>query len=322
MANKTPPLVIPVVIDSTGVDKGLSNVGSRLRRGVSGTGAGGGSGGGFGAGGALAAAALGAGVAAAAGRGVGGLSGFNKPTTKFGMGYSSTNTANLPSNMIDKIRRSTLVGRHMVGAADTLLKYRTAFQVMGQQTNDPLLSGLFGSAGNLMHYGRTNLLRGATAVGMQARNARRAGIAKPYNAMVSGVESLLSLRGALGATGVVAAGAAGLRFAQNFRQNTSDISNLVGSPLYGQMRGVQLRNYQSGPQPTLLQNFLGGGMKANRNKETYLEKDVKAIVEATGGFFNDLGGAYEMGRGNGIMAGIGYLWQATINRAAMKGYGL
>jgi len=82
MGNKTPPLVIPVVIDSTGVDRGLNNVNNRLRRGVGG-GMGGG-GGGFGSGGgaalgvAAAAGGLGAGVALGARGGGGGFT----PTTK------------------------------------------------------------------------------------------------------------------------------------------------------------------------------------------------------------------------------------------------
>lgn len=316
MANKTPPLVIPVVIDSTGVDKGLSNVGSRLRRGVSGTGSGGGAGGGFGAGGALAAAALGAGVAAAAGRGVGG---FNRPTTRFGMGYSSTNAANLSSNMIEKIRRSTLVGRHMVGAADTLLKYRTTFQVMRQQTSDPLLGGLYGSAQNLMHYGRTNLLRGATAVGLQARNARRIGGRLTSGQGLTGLASnaldtLKSARGVIGLGSVAAAGLGAMRFAQNFRQNTSDISNLEGSPLYGMMRQVQKRNFQSGPQPTFLQSMLTGSLTLSRGQETYLEKDTKATVAGINNVATGLGLAYEYARGTGI--------SGTLHAIFLKGLGL
>lgn len=51
---KTPPLIIPVQVDASGVDKGLSNINSRLKKGVSGgggVGGGGGTAGGFGTGG-------------------------------------------------------------------------------------------------------------------------------------------------------------------------------------------------------------------------------------------------------------------------------
>jgi hypothetical protein len=50
MSNKTPPLVIPVVVDTTGVTRGINDVDRKLRYGRRG-GSGGGSGGGFGTGG-------------------------------------------------------------------------------------------------------------------------------------------------------------------------------------------------------------------------------------------------------------------------------
>jgi hypothetical protein len=280
MANKTPPLVIPVVIDSTGVDKGLSNVGSRLRRGVSGTGAGGGAGGGgFGTGGALAAAALGAGVAAAAGR--------RKDIKQEVKGI-------LERQNLDEMRSFTNKLRSKSAVYDTKFKMMNAERRYTHRQNvfnaDPTLEGLMG----LQEARQAKISRTAEHNRQVRLNRFRDG----RNRFVNDMKSLPSL--GIGGISVAATATAGMRFAENFRQNTSDISNLQGSPLYGMLRNVQRRNNMAPPQPTKLQGFLAGGLMLSGGQQTAIEKDVGTVMSGSNDIMTSLGMAYQFMRTNSI----------------------
>ena len=133
MSNKTPPLVIPVVVDASGVQQGLNNVNNRLRTGVAGGSAGGAGGGGFGSGGGASVAAAAVGAAVGAYGSSGSLSG-----NRYGSNFSPRTQATL-NNLADRIdvRRSNSISRGMQG----IQNYYTRAAEIANRGNYPFARG-------------------------------------------------------------------------------------------------------------------------------------------------------------------------------------
>jgi hypothetical protein len=296
MSNKTPPLVIPVVIDSTGVDRGLSNVNNRLRRGVSGTGAGGGGGGGFGSGGALAAAALGAGAVAA----------LSRP------GKASS------SHMAEAMKRSWM--RNAPSWARDALRGANSYGPMGER--------FLGRVAMTAYEGFDPIVEGAeamsaahnkTAKAAAARERRRAyysrqkfkatanklqdrvsGIANKLNLGLSDFANIRSVAG-VGA-GIAAATMVG-RSLYNFQESVADIENLRGDPLYGRIREASKRMNAAKPvKKTISQSFFEGALDFNRGKETNIERDARNFTQAVEDTGYRFGQSYEYTRNVGTWA--------------------
>jgi len=272
MGNKTPPLVIPVVIDSTGVDRGLNNVNNRLRRGVGG-GMGGG-GGGFGSGGgaalAVAAAAGGLGAGAALARG-GGVVGGTTPMVKARgllpfMGQSRARFRGGGMSPNGPFGRATAA----VNEIENLYAFQTAQNENYKGFGDPFTTyAALNESKRLIGQGRIDRLnavrdRRAHLLGVLRRRNRREALGKmgiPSMSELGG--GLMSARGMLGAAGVgvSAAGAVGgtVGFLKNM-PSIADPESAVGSPFYGRLR--QTTNYFA-QQPKRL--GLGQGVIAGAN---------------------------------------------------------
>ena len=332
MSNKTPPLVIPVVVDATGVSKGLSNVNDRLRRGVSN---GGGSGeGSFGSGGdmatGVAAAAVGYGVVSSI------ASGRGSPA------LTPRSTAPRHIKLANYHRMSGRAERW----ASTLtsspgLAANWAIQIGGPMARiDPEDSN--GAGFDPVEAMYSPGMRNARAMRFSQREARRAvwtrgqkifgkmstqvrrrkvdmmermsrrgaALGAAYGSAVSGLESSLSslvpylgdmgagsLGAGIGGIGGFQAARTAVNFTRNFSTNINQIDNLRGSPMYGRQRQAALRNYSSGPQPSVFQAFVGGSLLASGGRKTLLEshtqtanRQVNTTISALGAFYEGAGG--------------------------------
>lgn len=302
MSNKTPPLVIPVVIDSSGVSQGLNNVNNRLRNGIAGGVPGTGGAGGFGSGGAgsVAASAIGAAVGAY-GRS-GSLGGG--PTWS---PYKVRGSAN--------IRESIRNDRSGLGGG--ISTYGRLFDrfyenAVGRQ-------GSFSSAHQIAHYvtagreqiraqrARANFKRGMLNAGYNV--GRGVDALGEFGSQIP--EAFKATRGAL--LSVLGAGYTAKKIydlANNIGNAGADISNLVGSKNYGKMRNVALRQYDRGAEPSPLQAIMLGGMRMTGGRETALEKDAAAIRKGVSQGMSAFGMAYETFRNDPGYALL-LAWQAT-----------
>lgn len=302
MGNKTPPLVIPVVIDSSGVNRGLNNVNSRLRQGVAG-GAAGAAGGGFGTAGAAAGAALGAGAAVGifgAGNPGGGGTTPSDGTTFRARARSSTAWW--------RERTRGLASYGPMFTATARVRAKDAFESF-----DPVVEGreaISATIGTVQRLANQRELYRARATRRKfARNVRSAyeywggnPLDQSFSGMmgdISGNLGVLKRGTALG----LAAGAAAYGAYANLGQRISNIDNLVGSRNYGRMRQAQLRAFDQGPQPSALQNFMLGGMKiAGQGKATMFEKDAASFQQGFGNLMRAGGMGYEILRRDPVMA--------------------
>ena len=256
MSNKTPPLVIPVVIDGTGVNRGLNNVQSRLRKGVSG----GASGGGFGSGGGDALA-----VAAAAGLGAG-----------IGASASKMNAANQPQSAFKarmdaqsrRFNRNRFRGFSSYGAAGQDYLFR-----MGEEAYDAY--DPISERGEAFRAAHRRVTRAANERERYRARATRRNFARgidrglsPFANMFGRIPldptKLTSLglsRSALiggGIGGAVTLGAMGAaRFATNAAR-TADSESVIGNQNYGTMRGIQITEALRRPNLSLGQGVLAG----------------------------------------------------------------
>jgi hypothetical protein len=321
MSNKTPPLVIPVVIDSTGVDRGLSNVNNRLRRGVSGTGAGGGGGGGFGSGGALAAAALGAGAAAAVSRSTPSIVGDGKAARQARQRYYEVlNNRNAISRGLNSVSEWAFNKRNAYHAEAARMQ-RPSYMGNEDWRLNPAYNGLmakgdwWGGGWGYDKQGKATAPMGQRfrGVGMMLKNASTK-YARRSAQLGNAFDSLTSLRGVAGVGAAIAGAGAGLSYLKNFDQYTSDIENLRGSPLYGQMRNVQKRQAMT-PKITNTQGFLAGGLLLTGGQETSIERHAKQTSAAFNDIFTGLGLGYEAFFG-------GKMGMREIGNAVLKSIGL
>lgn len=261
MGNKTPPLVIPVVIDGSGVDKGLNNVTNRLRRGGGGGVSGGG---GFGSGGGSA-----LGVAAAAGFGAAGAAAFARGG---GGGYTPQSKA---SGMSDfRQRQQAQSAEFLRNQNRGKWSYGKGFDayargMLGNFEYDPVSERQEAISGAHNRVSRAAANRERIRAAATRRKfgrmlgpvGRAAGAA---GEMASGIGSAaMTAKGMLGAAGIgVSAFAAG-KGAVNFLSTMSDIADpesAIGSPFYGRLR--QTTNYFA-QQPKRL--GLGQGIIAGAN---------------------------------------------------------
>jgi hypothetical protein len=276
MSNKTPPLVIPVVIDGTGVNRGLNNVNSRLRKGVSG----GASGGGFGSGGGdalavAAAAGIGAGIGAGSGsggrpsgsttppikaRGLGPLMGV-KPRFAGGGAGAGTTYANLVAAASERIsfrgsdpRFAALnESRRLIeeGRQEALQRYRQR-------------------RGELYSAYRTNTIRRNLGIKSMSQSFREVGGARGLAGALG--MGLMSLKGAsIAGLSVGAAATGAARFLGNIPQ-IADPESVVGSPFYGNLRQATIRGAQQTPRLGIGQGMIAGSRIASGGRPSAMER--------------------------------------------------
>lgn len=294
MSNKTPPLVIPVVVDASGVQQGLNNVNNRLRKGVAGGAAGSAGGGGFGSGGGDATSALAVGAAVGAfGRGGDG-NGGGSPQSSF---RARQNAAH--AWWRDRTRGRRSYGPSWYASTGTLA--RDTFEAF-----DPISERM--EAINAVH--RTTVLAANAREVLRARATRRKfvrNVGRGVDAFAGGAANALGYvkeaRGAmLGILGAAYTGKKIYDLANNIGAAGSDLSNLVGSTNYGKMRNVALREFDRGANPSPIQSMLLGGMKMTGGRETALEKDAAAIRKGVSSAFGAAGAFYEIIRNDPLAA--------------------
>jgi hypothetical protein len=303
--SKTPPLVIPVVIDGTGVNRGLNNVNSRLRKGVSG----GASGAGFGSGGGDALA-----VAAAAGIGAGIGAG--------GASASRMNAASQPSSAFRarmdaqsrRFNRNRFRGFTSYGSAGQDYFFR-----MGEEAYDAY--DPISERGEAFRDAHRRVSRAANERERYRASATRRSFARGMNRGLSSVSNmfgripldptkLTSLglsRGALiggGIGGAVTLGAMGAaRFATNAAR-TADSESVIGNRNYGTMRGIQITEALRRPNLSFGQGVLAGARNVTGGPssiETFgsllrqgYESSGLGIGTAIETFFNAFGGGSQV----------------------------
>ncbi len=308
MANKTPPLVIPVVIDSTGVNKGISDINSRLRTGVRGGGAGGGStpgvgGGSFGGGGGAAEAILGGavagGIAARTGGGGGSASGG-------GMSPRLQELHNRTKEQLN-IRNDNFVSRYFQRRAESNFAsaQRFANQAPNRQFRMRVPGGYVGPKDPYedvankyyeamsAHPQRLGKMQGFAAkyTGAMTRGPRIigrkvAGALRNLDAASSGIS-----------IGAVAGGAIGLGMVGALRGggrgDVGELGGLVGSTDYGYLRGMQNRAPSGAPLSVMNSMKIGMAKRAGMGVTTQFENQSNAFNRAVQISGEVVGGVYE-----------------------------
>ena len=287
MGNKTPPLVIPVVIDSSGVNKGLNNVNNRLRQGVAGGAA---SSGGFGSAGAAAAAGLAAGAAVGVFSPSAQAYRESLPFARQGMGRFRG--GGLGSSTYRNLRGEAQKAFTIYAGEDQLTPEQSRANV----------AELYRERAAKRALQRHETIRRNRMALSRYRRAERSTISATGDFLgdVFSSDALGALK--KGSAMALAAGAAAYGAYANLGQRISNIDNLVGSRAYGRMRGAQLRAFDQGPQPSALQNFMLGGMAASGNKQTMFEKDAASFQKGFGNMMSAAGLGYEIVRRDPGMA--------------------
>jgi len=264
---KTPPLVIPVVVDASGVNSGLNNINRRLSgvRGNAGS-----DNGNFGTGGGAATAAV---VGALAARRA-----ANLTSTGYGFSYAANaQLAKQAPGTIQAFNRSTPFGWLLQSRADALRErakeiHRGApsqaqINVMENMTRNRRPGALSADAKwrmmDLIERSRTRRAE-AMALGnkLWKKSARYAGYATAVSSIPGSIGRGIGMAaGALGSlgTGLTVGGLAygALRYGRNLEND--NLQELVGSPNYGVLRRAQLREFSRyRGQGTLAQNFMLG----------------------------------------------------------------
>lgn len=304
---KTPPVVIPVIVDASGVDRGISDANRRLRygtRGMAGTPSGFGSGGGpvaqGGGGGGFAGIAAGAVAGAVAGRvsrggPQGGVYSSAKP-----MSPSQAFPGEVPNpqnnvavsmwNRSQKRRdafRNNWLSRQLFGGSQALFRRSVAnynIEPDNLANTGRYIMGGFGMAGS------ATLEAGAYAVGRGVRMGERSftgirgrmgGAVSAIRGAVSGggkaASKALSLAGmgrfaGLGVAGAIPAilGTA-INFQETMRSSFQDVSQFEGTMNYNAAR--RIRAYYNAPErkkPGFFQEFAIGAEMANTGGGTSL----------------------------------------------------
>ena len=262
MGNKTPPLVIPVVIDSTGVDRGLNNVNNRLRRGVGGGMGGGGGGFGSGGGAALGVAAAAGGFGAGAVLGARGGGGGFTPTTK---AASMSDFRRTMEERSAAFLRSQNKGKASYGPSfDSYAR-----GILNNFELDPVSERAEAIAGAHARVSRAaaNRERLRAAATRRKFGKMLGPVGRAGSAVGAGLGqlggALTTARGMLGAAGVGLSAASLVGGTVGFLKNmpnVADPESAVGSPFYGRLR--QTTNYFA-QQPKRL--GLGQGVIAGAN---------------------------------------------------------
>jgi hypothetical protein len=316
MSNKTPPLVIPVVIDGTGVNRGLNNVQSRLRRGVSG----GASGGGFGSGGGdaiavAAAAGIGAGAAfrARGGRSVFGHYGSAGMVKLGGQNFGLTPVPAAARSIFGMSRDNRFIPSQLSDGFGDVTRERELYK-MGRagmrQSAYEAGDGYFSSFQN-----RVSKVGRAQAINAARRNANRnmrrrivsdmtRGVKGAGNAFQGAVESGLGLKGMLGGVLSLATGKAAYDFFQNMDQY-ADPESAIGSPFYNNLRQSTIANANAPKRLGIMQGFIAGSNIANKGAgKSALQRHREAVQAGAENVGLSLGMAYEAAFTNTIGSNV------------------
>ena len=319
MANKTPPLVIPVVIDSTGVNKGISDVNSRLRTGVRGS-VGGGSipgvgGGSFGGGGGAAEAVLGGavagGIASRTGGGGGSASGG-------GMSPRLQELHNRTKRELN-IRNDNFVSRFFQRRAESNFASAQRFANMApnRQFRMRVPGGYVGPKDPYEHVAnkyyeamsahpqRLGKMQGfaAAATGRMTRYPRMIG--SKVGGVFGGLSGL-NPGSMLGGLGAAAAAAGTIRTLRGGgRGDVNELAGLVGSTDYGYLRGMQNRAPSGVPLSVMNSVKLGMAKQAGMGVPTQFEIQSNAFNDAI--------------KAGGEMIGSFYEWKAQTTRDLIVG---
>lgn len=259
--SKTPPLVIPVVIDSSGVNRGLNNVNSRLRKGVGG----GASGGGFGSGGGdaiatAAAAGIGAGVAA-----------------RLGGGGPFTYKSGSPIERLAARTKEQLFYRRNNPISRAMQRYAEYNFATARSERDRILGGSpylnntweGRNIPNVLHHQNVGQVFGRRAENFGRFYARQRSRISRFGGMFdpTRLSGMNISRGALIGTGLgggaLLGAAAAARFATNAARN-ADSESVIGNQNYGTMRGIQITEAQRRPNLNFTQGVLGGARNVTR----------------------------------------------------------
>lgn len=298
MAKKISAIVIPAVIDTTGIDKGINSIKTKLSgvRGSIGTrnsGTGGvGGGGNFGSG--LqhhGGSAVTVGAAAAVGAGFGGArrrfgdAGMNMKTKGEEMIESKVRTA-------EWRKRQTPISRGLQNLAD---RQSAMGRALGRANDE------FGEPSSAAYETRRKYANAARKAGEERRVFARKFAEKPYKgtgseiygASKNGANEQSMFSGKRLATGVITAGIAGAAYLRNnftqggIKSSFSDLSNLEGNRgLYNRAIAIKRRTYGPTGMPTFAQSMIIGSdlqsekTNGTRNAEGVASETDKIIAGA------------------------------------------
>lgn len=258
MSNKTPPLVIPVVVDTTGVTRGINDVDRKLRYGRRG-GSGGGGGGGFGTGGNSSnGVGIAGGIAAGAAAGAIAGAGFREVGRPNPNSYFRANVVNARGEVLRSLQfrdPSKSIGRRSFG--------KFAAQNLSELARETGLTGEELSAHHAKMIEQYNQRRAAFKeryFEYKNRAVRRAG----YN-LGSQVGSAMGRFAGLAGVAAVGVGAMELgRGMVNFEENmlSLDRSRYKGSEDFGRLRQMQERARQNRRGEWMAEFMLGANQFA------------------------------------------------------------
>jgi len=293
MAKNISPLVIEAVLDTSGIDRGVNNIRSKLNRARGG----GGGGGGFGSGinpaggisdGGLAAAAM----AAAFGAGVAARAGMGPNLRSLRSGFSYQKAADVAGfgkmgkAAINNLNRSNFVSSILTSISDFNFSLRNEYSKKAKEYRHRgyTMSRMRGSAyaaedifemRDRMDY-FNSMAATAGARGKKYREKATQFASTLRNAQRN-ISSFVRATSALGA-GLSIGGAAGASMAiGNFfnplsmEQRFSDISRFEGSGNYEAIRRLKASSYQT-PTMTMGQSFWTGAQSAAGNKKSMLQQ--------------------------------------------------
>lgn len=296
MAKKISAIVIPAVIDTTGIDKGISSIKTKLSgvRGSIGTrnsGTGGvGGGGNFGAGLAhYGGSAVTVGAAAAVGAGLGrrgggmGEVGSKDFINKFKQMSQKQQDLFIKTEQMKNNFASKAVNRFGVNMAKrglSMLNQGEAFTPGVNAAGTGFVPGIQRIQNNAMRLKGMKAMTRGNNISKFSQNKMR----ESYGASDSGEESMFTPKRL--ATGVITAGVAAAAYVrQNFTQggiksNFSDLSNLEGSPgLYNRAAAIKRRTYGPTGMPTFAQAMIIGSDLQSEN--TSGRKNAEGVASQT-----------------------------------------
>jgi hypothetical protein len=310
MAKKLAPLVIPAVIDTSGIDRGVNNIRSKLSRvRGQGGGAGGGGGGGYG-GGVNPTAFLGGGSAVGTAMGAAFGAAFANRRSFEGMKERDVrrnmtnvyNQSNIISRTLDRISSFAFERRnqynqqakqflqnlyqkspHLIGSPDA--KMNPEYQRL-------MAKGEWWGAGwgyDKNGFGRSrNVPFGQSfpGIGMMAKRA-----ATRFGQVYSNASSLTQGL-SVGAAGVMGLGAIDFMSGRSMESRFSDITRFEGSKDYESIRRLKASSYQS-PEQGRGQAFFVGAQNAAGGRRPMIQQFGEQLNQGQQSFFQGLGSATE-----------------------------
>lgn len=335
MAKKLAPLVIPAVIDTSGIDRGVNNIRSKLSRVRGGGNVGGG--GGFGSGinpypGGFGGSAVGAGMAAAFGAAAG-----TRAKASAGIplseGYKAvaafSNRNEVNRQTLRNFNRSSIVGGIFQDIADRAAAERRTTSGMARDLRREavtLARGPFAwnDAERInQNYKKVDFLNARTDYlsDKVKRNATRATRASKISERLaqyspSGLGAGLSIGGAFGA----AFAAVDFMSARSMESRFGDITRFEGSKDYESIRRLKASSYQT-PEQGRAQAFFVGAQNAAGGRRPMIQQFGEQLNQSQQSVFQSLGSATEQAFTIGFQAVYQLVEAGMSSRANLGAFG-